>query len=153
MLSLLSSVSHLSYDLYTMMVPEMSRAGRIERPLSSCSLSWQKKVKIRYLAFQSFTETAGMPQRVFCEGCGATLYDRPELESPSEIIQRYNGTCPKCQKTLLFEIEKVRILPYDENLMPSKARRKWVFSRQGLAVFPHSKRARELAAALSWTSL
>ena len=110
-----------------------------------------KKVKIRYLAFQSFTETAGMPQRVFCEGCGATLYDRPELESPSEIIQRYNGTCPNCQKTLLFEIEKVRILPYDENLMPSKARRKWVFSRQGLAVFPHSKRARELTAALSWT--
>ena len=50
-----------------------------------------------------------MPQRVFCHACGATLYDGLELESPTEIIQRYNGTCPKCQKKLLFEPEAVKI--------------------------------------------
>jgi RNase P subunit RPR2 len=54
-----------------------------------------------------------MPQRVFCDACGATLYDGPELESPTEIIQRYNGTCPKCQKKLSFEPESVKIVPYD----------------------------------------
>jgi len=57
-----------------------------------------------------------MPQRVFCDACGAALYDGVELESPSEIILRYNGSCPKCQKRLSFEPERVRILPYDENL-------------------------------------
>ena len=54
-----------------------------------------------------------MPQRVFCDACGATLYDGPELESPTEIIQRYSGACPKCQKKLSFEPESVKILPYD----------------------------------------
>jgi RNase P subunit RPR2 len=54
-----------------------------------------------------------MPQRVFCDVCGATLYDGLELESPSEIIQRYNGICPKCQKKLSFEPETVKILPHN----------------------------------------
>ena len=56
-----------------------------------------------------------MPQHVFCEACGATLYDGLELESPSEIILRYSGSCPECQKRLSFEPERVKILPYDEN--------------------------------------
>jgi RNase P subunit RPR2 len=55
-----------------------------------------------------------MPQRVFCDACGATLYDGLELESPTEIIQRYNGICPKCQKKLSFEPETVKILPYGD---------------------------------------
>ncbi|MCJ7455479.1 hypothetical protein MUP07_01885 [Candidatus Bathyarchaeota archaeon] len=55
-----------------------------------------------------------MPQRVFCHACGATLYDGVELESPTEIIQRYNGACPKCQRKLSFEPETVKILPVDE---------------------------------------
>jgi len=70
-------------------------------------------VKIRYLTSWSFTEAAGMPQRVFCDACGTTLYDGVELESPSEIIQRYNGLCPKCQKRLSFEPETVRIIPHE----------------------------------------
>jgi hypothetical protein len=52
-----------------------------------------------------------MPQRVFCHACGATLYDGLELESPTEIIQRYNGTCPKC---LSFEPEAVKIIPSED---------------------------------------
>ena len=55
-----------------------------------------------------------MPQRVFCHACGATLYDGLELESPTEIIQRYNGTCPKCQKKLSFEPESVKIVPTED---------------------------------------
>ena len=66
-----------------------------------------------------------VPQRVFCDACGAALYDGLELESPSEIILRYNGTCPKCQKSLSYEPNKVKILPYDEYLTRLKAGRKW----------------------------
>jgi hypothetical protein len=72
-----------------------------------------QEVKIRYLTSQSLTEATCMPQRVFCDACGATLYDGLELESPSEIIQRYNGICPKCQKRLSFEPETVKILPHN----------------------------------------
>jgi len=50
-----------------------------------------------------------MPMRAYCSGCNTTLYDGLELESPTEIIQRYNGVCPKCSKQLKFEPEKVRI--------------------------------------------
>ena len=74
---------------------------------------------------QPFTEAAVLPERVFCDACGAILYDGPELESPIEIIQRYNGICPKCQKALSYEVDRVGIVPYDENLIRSKARHKW----------------------------
>jgi len=71
------------------------------------------------------TEILQVPQRVFCDACGATLYDGLELESPSEIILRYNGSCPKCRKGLSFDPDVVKILPYDENLARLKAGRKW----------------------------
>jgi RNase P subunit RPR2 len=74
---------------------------------------------------QPFTEAAVLPERVFCDACGAILYDGPELESPIEIIQRYNGICPKCQKALSYQVDRVGIVPYDENLIRSKARHKW----------------------------
>jgi hypothetical protein len=66
-----------------------------------------------------------VPQRVFCDACGATLYDGLELESPSEVILRYNGTCPKCEKSLSFDPDTVRILPYDEYLTRPRAGRRW----------------------------
>ena len=74
---------------------------------------------------QPFTEAAVLPERVFCDACGAILYDGPELESSIEIIQRYNGICPKCQKALSYQVDRVGIVPYDENLIRSKARHKW----------------------------
>ena len=52
-----------------------------------------------------------MPQKIICQECGATLYDDFELESPYEIIQRYNGSCPKCNKKLNFNPDDVRIVP------------------------------------------
>lgn len=68
-----------------------------------------------------------MPQHVFCDACGAILYDGLELESPSEIILRYNGGCPKCRKRLSFDPDTIKMLPYEENLSRLKAGRKWVF--------------------------
>jgi len=52
-----------------------------------------------------------MPQRIYCSGCQATLYDELELESPAEIINRYNGACPKCSKKLKFEPDAVKFIP------------------------------------------
>jgi len=45
-----------------------------------------RRLGIRHLIFESFTEAAVLPERVFCDACGAILYDGPELESPIEII-------------------------------------------------------------------
>ena len=81
----------------------------------------------RNVASQSFTEAAVVPMRVFCDACDATLYDGPELQSPSDIIRRYNGACPKCQKSLSYEADRVRILSYDEYLTSLKPRHKWGF--------------------------
>ena len=68
-----------------------------------------------------------MPVRVFRDACDATLYDGPELQSPSDIIRRYYGACPKCQKSLSYEPERVKILPCVEYLTTLKARHKWGF--------------------------
>jgi len=52
-----------------------------------------------------------MPQRVFCQKCGFTLYEGVELTPPDEIVQRFNGKCPKCGKKLLFNPTNVDIKP------------------------------------------
>ena len=52
-----------------------------------------------------------MPQKIVCQECGTTLYDDFELESPIEIIQRYNGYCPKCNRKLNFDPNSVKIIP------------------------------------------
>ena len=55
-----------------------------------------------------------MPQKIFCVECGSILYNGLELETPNEIIQRHNGTCPQCKRKLDFETENVRIAPNEE---------------------------------------
>jgi len=52
-----------------------------------------------------------MPQRVFCQNCGFTLYEGTELTPPEEIVQRFNGKCPKCGKKLSFNPTNVDIKP------------------------------------------
>ncbi|MDR2700121.1 MAG: hypothetical protein LBC12_04855 [Nitrososphaerota archaeon] len=52
-----------------------------------------------------------MPQRVICQGCSYVLYEGTEFNSPGEIIQQYNCTCPKCGKRLSF-------LPLDIEVKP-----------------------------------
>ncbi|HYU55698.1 MAG TPA: hypothetical protein VEL52_05695 [Candidatus Bathyarchaeia archaeon] len=51
------------------------------------------------------------PQRIICSKCGDLLYTGLELETPSEIIQRNGGYCPKCGKKLGFTIETLKIGP------------------------------------------
>jgi ribosomal protein S27AE len=53
----------------------------------------------------SISDTRGsdvMPQRILCEKCGAILYEGMELTPPDEIVQRYDGKCPKCGNKLSF---------------------------------------------------
>lgn len=51
------------------------------------------------------------PQKILCSKCGEPLYTGFELETPSEIVQRNGGYCPKCGKKLGFEIESLKITP------------------------------------------
>jgi len=51
-----------------------------------------------------------MPQTVICSECNEVLYDSetrssgkgatPMIVSPVEIIEKYDGRCPKCNKRL-----------------------------------------------------
>jgi len=50
-----------------------------------------------------------LPQRVLCDGCGATLYEGEELKSPEEILQMYDGKCPNCGRTLSLTPKKVEV--------------------------------------------
>lgn len=50
-----------------------------------------------------------MPQRVNCDGCGAVLYEGEELKSPEEILQMYDGKCPKCGRNLSLTPKKIEV--------------------------------------------
>ncbi len=50
-----------------------------------------------------------MPQRVICEECGAILYEGVDLRPPDEIIQDYDGKCPKCGRKLSFTPKEVEV--------------------------------------------
>ena len=52
-----------------------------------------------------------MPQRVSCAKCGYILFEGVELTPPDEIIQRFDGRCPKCGKKLTFEQGAVDVKP------------------------------------------
>jgi RNase P subunit RPR2 len=52
-----------------------------------------------------------LPQRIICKRCGSSLYEGIELESPADVIQRYNGICPNCGNKLEFNYENIRIIP------------------------------------------
>lgn len=52
-----------------------------------------------------------LPQRIMCSKCGDLLYAGLELETPSEVIQRNGGYCPKCGKKLGFDTETLKIIP------------------------------------------
>ena len=52
-----------------------------------------------------------MPQNIKCSHCEEVLYDGKDLESPLEIMRKFNGLCPKCNNKLRFDIEKIKIIP------------------------------------------
>ncbi len=56
-------------------------------------------------------ESEEMPQRVQCSKCGSVLYEGIELTPPDEIIQRFDGRCPKCGKKLSFAPGNVSVKP------------------------------------------
>jgi len=58
-------------------------------------------------------ESSAVPQRVQCVKCGSVLYEGVELTPPDEIIQRFDGRCPKCGKKLTFEPGNVSVKPID----------------------------------------
>ncbi len=50
-----------------------------------------------------------MPQKVVCHNCGSILYEGLDLKPPDEIIQSYDGKCPKCGKKLSFIPKDVEV--------------------------------------------
>jgi len=56
-----------------------------------------------------------MPQQIICQGCGELLYEGTDLKPPDEIIQRYNGKCPKCGRKLSIVPTSVEVKPVRED--------------------------------------
>ncbi|MEJ5327506.1 MAG: hypothetical protein WHU54_04565 [Candidatus Bathyarchaeia archaeon] len=54
-----------------------------------------------------------MPQLVICHGCKHVLYEGSELKPPDEILQSYDGKCPKCGR-------KLSLLPIDVDVKSVK---------------------------------
>jgi len=54
-----------------------------------------------------------MPQEIICSGCGYKLYEGDILKSPQDIIKKYDGKCPHCNKNLDFSSTSVEIKPSD----------------------------------------
>jgi hypothetical protein len=52
-----------------------------------------------------------MPQRVICHDCKQVLFEGKELKPPDEIIQKYEGKCPKCGR-------KLSLMPLDVEVKP-----------------------------------
>lgn len=53
-----------------------------------------------------------LPQAIRCGKCRSILYEGMELKSPFEIIELYEGKCPKCSKRLSsvpIEVKVTRI--------------------------------------------
>ena len=50
-----------------------------------------------------------MPQRVTCSGCGYVLYEGFELKPPVDVIQKYNGHCPRCNKVLTINVDSTEV--------------------------------------------
>jgi hypothetical protein len=67
----------------------------------------------KYAADVNFVATRRvvMPQRVVCHGCNHILYEGAELKPPDEILQQYDGKCPKCGK-------KLSLVPIDVEVKP-----------------------------------
>jgi hypothetical protein len=74
--------------------------------------------KVAYLATNKYVRAQlhmgkSMPQRVLCHGCNHILYEGGELKPPDEIIQQFEGKCPKCGR-------KLSLMPLDVEVKPLK---------------------------------
>jgi len=55
-----------------------------------------------------------MPQQITCSECGYCLYEGELLRSPQDVIKKYDGKCPSCNKKLSFTHEAVTVTPYED---------------------------------------
>ena len=55
-----------------------------------------------------------MPQMVTCAECNHMLYENNILKSPQDIIKKFDGRCPECNRKLSFEAKAISIGPYNE---------------------------------------
>ena len=68
-----------------------------------------------------------MTQRTWCSECDYLLYEGDVLKGPSDIIEKYNGRCPSCNKKLEFTSDSVKIYrDFDPNKedIPNKVLRR-----------------------------
>ena len=56
-----------------------------------------------------------MALKVYCDKCGAVLYQGEELKSPFEIIEGYEGSCPSCHSKLSHAPKSFEVMPTEEN--------------------------------------
>jgi len=56
-----------------------------------------------------------LPQKVICSECSYLLYEGDILKSPQDIVKKYDGRCPKCNRKLGFKTDGVSIYPYEES--------------------------------------
>jgi hypothetical protein len=47
-----------------------------------------------------------------CKSCKEVLYEGDLLKSPQDVIKKYEGKCPKCNKDLKFSTDGVEVLPH-----------------------------------------
>lgn len=50
-----------------------------------------------------------MPQKIICSECSYRLYEGDILRSPQDIIKKYGGRCPRCNKKLSFSPSGVTV--------------------------------------------
>ena len=56
-----------------------------------------------------------MPQRVLCSKCQEVLYEGDLLKSPKDVINKFEGKCPKCGKDLAFITDAVTVKPCEND--------------------------------------
>jgi DNA-directed RNA polymerase subunit RPC12/RpoP len=54
-----------------------------------------------------------MPQRIICSECSYSLYEGDILRSPQDIMKKYGGRCPRCNKKLSFSSSGVTVTSYE----------------------------------------
>jgi len=56
-----------------------------------------------------------IPQGIVCSECGHCLYKGEILKSPQDIIKKYDGRCPNCNKKLDFSPSGVTVTSCEED--------------------------------------
>lgn len=68
----------------------------------------------KFRSFTGISGDAGVPQKVLCSECSYLLYEGDILKSPQDIIKKFDGRCPKCNRKLNFSIDSVTIAPCED---------------------------------------